>query len=158
MPCRFIRRHTEVIHPKHHHARRAFRLVQRRLSRQRKIRHPFVQTRAYIRPPQKLPGLLRFQRGNTSLRFQHFPRSAINLPANVKCQLRLYAHRPSAIRLLHFRNTPKIAIYQWPAAQHTAIETVESCGTGFNLFFARSFRAACTTRLRRVSRYSHTTP
>jgi hypothetical protein len=92
VPRRLIRRHAEILRPEHHHARSAFRFVQRRLTRQRKIRHPLVQASANIWPPQKLPCSLQLQRGNASLQLQHFTRSAIHSPAHIKRQFRFHAH------------------------------------------------------------------
>src|SRR5579859_474934 len=92
VPRVFVRREPQVVQPKQHHARRAIRPVQRRLARQREIRHPFGEPRTNVRPPQKLGHVFRVQRGEAALRFEHLARAAIDVPANIKRQLRLYAH------------------------------------------------------------------
>jgi len=94
MPRLFIRRQSQIIQTKQHHPRRPLRPLQRRLSRQRKIRHPIFHLRPHIRPPRVLRFHLHVQRGNPPLRLHHFPRSPVHFPANIKRHFRLYTHLP----------------------------------------------------------------
>src|SRR5579871_1334869 len=75
----------------------------------------------HIRPPQESPCLLRLQRGNSPLRLQHFPRTAIDFPANVKHQFWLYRHGV----------TPGFALIA-PLRSFRSLQ--DSCGMDFSLF------------------------
>src|SRR5216684_6797317 len=86
VPRIFIRRKPQVVEPEQHHARSPVRPVERRLSRQRKIRHPFIQPRTKIRPPQELPRVLPVQRRNAALRLQHLARAAVDFPTDVESE------------------------------------------------------------------------
>src|SRR5580704_8080755 len=96
MPRIFVRREAEVIEAEQHHARSPGRPVERRLPCQREIRHPFIQPRAKIRPPQELRRVLPIQRGDAALRLQHFASATVHFPAHIKRQLWFYAHDSSA--------------------------------------------------------------
>src|SRR5437899_1849828 len=92
MPRRFIRSEPQVVEAEQYHARSPLRAIERRLPRQRKIRHPLAQLRPDIRPPQKFLRVLPVPRRNAALRLQHFPRATIHFPAHIKRQLRFDAH------------------------------------------------------------------
>src|SRR5260370_23141510 len=96
VPRIFVRRETEVVEPEYPHARSPVRPFERRFPSQREIRHPFVQPRAKIRPPQEFRRVLPVQRRNAALCLQHFARAAVDFPAHVKRKLRLHAHGASA--------------------------------------------------------------
>src|SRR6201998_3351333 len=94
MPRPFIRRQPQIIQTKQPHPRRPLLPLQRRLPRQRKIRHPIFHLRPHIRPPLILRLHLHVQRAHPPLRLHPLPRPPIHFPANIKRHLRLYAHLP----------------------------------------------------------------
>src|ERR1700682_833628 len=89
-----VRRESQVVHAKHHQSRRAARLLQSRDARQRKVRHPLVEPRAKVRPPQIFCGFFPVQRGEPALRLQHLARATVHFPAHIERQLRFDAHPP----------------------------------------------------------------
>src|SRR5712692_11658764 len=92
VPRIFIRREPQVVEPEQHHARSPVRPIERLLPRKRKIRHPLVQPRTKIRPPQVLPRVLPVQRRNATLRLQHLARAAVHFPTDVKSEFWFDAH------------------------------------------------------------------
>src|SRR5229473_3439166 len=106
VPRIFVRRESQVVEAEQHHARGPVRPIERRLPRQRKIRHPLVEPWAKIRPPQELSRVFPVQRRNAALRLQHLSRAAIDFPADVKRQLRIDAHRSSAAPKARFSKPP----------------------------------------------------
>src|SRR5580704_11264948 len=96
MPHVFVRREPEVVKAEQYHARSPIRPIERLLPCQDEVRHPFVEPRTKVRPPQEFPRVLPVQRGNATLGLQHFACAAINFPADIKRQLRFYAHGSSA--------------------------------------------------------------
>src|SRR5208283_1943996 len=104
MPRPLIRRQSQIIQTKQHHPRRPLRPRQRRLPRQRKIRHPIFHLRPHVRPPLVFRLHLHIQRGDSPLRLHHLPRPSIHFPANIKRHLRLDAHLPLRSLFLYLLN------------------------------------------------------
>src|SRR5260370_28110655 len=100
VPRIFIRREPQVVEPEQHHARGPIRPIKRLLPRESKIRHPLVQPRTKIRPPQVFSRVLPVQRRNAALRFQHLARAAVHFPAHVKCKFWLYRHNTTPSLML----------------------------------------------------------
>src|SRR4029077_8720417 len=74
----------QVVKAKKHHARRPVRSLKRRLPRQRKVRHPFIQPWTKIRSLEVLPSVFPVERRNASLSLQHFARPTVNFPTDIK--------------------------------------------------------------------------
>src|SRR5712692_3604397 len=108
MPRILIRRQAQIVEAEHHHARGVLRPVERRLAGQRKIRHPFIEPRTEVRPPQELPGVLTVQRRNAALRLQHLARGAVDFPAHIKRQFWLYRHSATSGLKLMIPPTPAL--------------------------------------------------
>src|SRR5260370_18725001 len=89
VPRIFVRSEPQVVQAKKHHARRPVRPFERRLPCQREIRHPLIEPRAKIRPPQELSRVLPFQLRKTAFRLQHLTRTPVDFPPAVQCKLRL---------------------------------------------------------------------
>src|SRR5438067_4140336 len=110
MPRPVIRREPQVIEPEHHHARSPLRPVERRLPRQGEVRHPFIYPGADVGTPQVLVRVLPVPRRNAALGFQHLARAAVNLPTNVKRQLRFHTHGSSEDRKSTRLNSSHVSI------------------------------------------------
>src|SRR5260370_39122826 len=79
-----------------------------------KIRHPLIEPRAEVRPPEKFPGVLPVQRRNAALRLQHLARGAVDFPARIKRQFWLYRHSATSGLKLMIPPTPALSKFSSP--------------------------------------------